>query len=190
MPDELLFFDSSMTGEEIENTLVGLRSINGYIIGNGDGTFRASTGIYDPTEGTIIRGGTNPPNEYTEGNVGELYLDASANIFYRCISSEGGVYTWVELPYVPRTRKINNKGLMQDLTLTAADIPYKECGIKADLTDYDLGAVVAAFFTACGLRFNVAEYTNEAISNYFLNLYVKYGGDIEMLRNNVFIVEE
>lgn len=188
--DELQFFESSLSGEQIEDTLVGLRSINGYIIGNGDGTFRASTGIYDPSEGTIIRGGTTPPNNYTEGNVGELYLDASANVLYRCMFSSPGAYQWTELSYVPRTRKINNKGLMQDLKLTAADIPYKDRKVKAGLTDYDLGAVVAAFFCACGLRFNVAEYTKESISNYFLNLYVKYGGDIEMLRNNVFVVEE
>lgn len=189
MSEELQFFNSSLTGEEIDDELIQLRNVDGYLVGDGHGNFSSATGIYDPSEGTIIRGGYGPPNEYTEGTVGELYLDASKNVFYRCVSNVDNNYVWIQLSYVPTFRKINGKFLSGDITLTAEDIPYKESNIRTNLSDYELGAVIAAFFNACGLRYTTAGYTIEQLSSYFLDLYHRYGGDIELLKNNVFIVE-
>lgn len=64
--------------------------------------------------GTIT--GTGEPTTTTEGEVGQLYMDTSTSVYYKCVSAEDGVYTW-EL-FIGKGHYEHGKNLFNTATIT------------------------------------------------------------------------
>jgi len=174
--DDLRFFDSSLTAEQIEAVLAGVYNVTGLVQSDGHGHFTAGQGGGGGGGESGIITGYGPPTESTVGAVNQLYLDTNAKVFYVCTAATTeGVYTWVDIKYVPVTRTLNGYPLDQNRTLWANDIPYQNVSVKTALTDVELGTAIIAFMEAVGVKTTVSGFSKEDLAEYWLQRFLDAG---------------
>ena len=103
----------------------------------------ADVGLKNSSGTNVIRQSSTGHNVVVGNNTGELYLDFATKLYARQGTSTFEVYTTGNKPdaaavgAVPTSRKVNNKALTADITLTAADVgalPTEGGTITGDLT--------------------------------------------------------
>ncbi len=87
-------YNSSLTGEQIEAVLTGVRNTDGIIKSIGDGKFTAAVSGQDFEAPLII--GYAVPSRSTEGVPGQLYYSTYAKAVYICTDSDVAGSTWVK----------------------------------------------------------------------------------------------
>ena len=78
------YFNSSLTGQQMEDILTGVRNANGYIYVN--------AGFV--TGKIPFIAGAGAPTTATTGEIGQVYFDTSNKMVYRCDSISGANYVW------------------------------------------------------------------------------------------------